>query len=549
MKKLTIVSAVGFGLAVAAYAPAAFADSYPIVTKSAMPSAPPAPATCGSIWDFAFTSCPLTWYGFTVYGTVDMGGSYMTHGTPFDPNFPTGAGYLLGAGGTGATNRLAGFFPGPNGLSQSNIGIKWNEPVGAGWAVIGQAELAFDPYSLLLSNAPQAMQNSIGQAENTQALPYDSSRWGWLAGQIYTGVSNPTWGTLTFGRTNALLNDAIVAYDPMGASYAFSPIGFSGKTAGAGDTEDARWTTAIRYRVNVGSIRLAAMVQPIFGTQYWGYNPNNGAFAAGIGGDVRGIGPGVLSMDFFGTYERDAVNITAVYGGAAGNPFGPAQGTALGWPTTFPAGFLKATISNQTSFMWVGKYSFGSYAPAPVVGKEPPPPSGIPLTLYWGYEFINFANPSDSQSAFRDDGFLFAGPIPAGAGAGAVVPSANGTVIQNNAFNISCGSGTGCFSENFQVLWTGAKYGITKDLDVITGWYHFIQSTYVTGVSCSPANAPNNSRCAGWMDVASVVLDWRFLPKWDAYIGTMYSAAFGGVANADIARTNLATTAGVRFRF
>ena len=36
------------------------------------------------------------------------------------------------------------------------------------------------------------------------------------------------------------------------------------------------------------------------------------------------------------------------------------------------------------------------------------------------------------------------------------------------------------------------------------------------------------------MDAASVVLDWRFLPKWDWYIGTMYSVAFGGIANGDI---------------
>jgi len=29
----------------------------------------------------------------------------------------------------------------------------------------------------------------------------------------------------------------------------------------------------------------------------------------------------------------------------------------------------------------------------------------------------------------------------------------------------------------------------------------------------------------------------------------MYSAAYGGIANGDITRNNLATTAGVRFRF
>ena len=51
------------------------------------------------------------------------------------------------------------------------------------------------------------------------------------------------------------------------------------------------------------------------------------------------------------------------------------------------------------------------------------------------------------------------------------------------------------------------------------------------------------------MDAASVVLDWRFLPKWDWYIGMMYSVADGGIANGDITRNNLATTSGVRFRF
>ncbi len=58
-----------------------------------------------------------------------------------------------------------------------------------------------------------------------------------------------------------------------------------------------------------------------------------------------------------------------------------------------------------------------------------------------------------------------------------------------------------------------------------------------------------HSQCAGWFDVYSAVLDWRFLPKWDAYIGVMYSTAFGGIANGDISTNNVATTAGVRFRF
>ena len=51
------------------------------------------------------------------------------------------------------------------------------------------------------------------------------------------------------------------------------------------------------------------------------------------------------------------------------------------------------------------------------------------------------------------------------------------------------------------------------------------------------------------MNMVSAVLDWRFLPKWDAYIGLMYSIAEGGISNGDIQNNNLATTAGVRFRF
>jgi predicted porin len=514
------------------------ADMDAMVTKAPMTYAPPPAAACGSAYDFFFTKCPLTWYGVTFYGTVDVGGTYQTHGTPFDRNFPTGASYLLGAGGTGATNRTPGFGLGPNGLSQSNVGVKIIEPIApGGWSFVAQGELAFDPYSLLLANAPQALQNGIGVPQNQQALPFDSSRWGWLNTNQYVGFSQPVFGTLTFGRQNALETDGVSAYDPMGGSYAFSPIGYSGKTAGGGDTEDARWTTAIKYRVNIGDIRLSAMGQP-FG--FGAYNPNQGAFSGGIGGDIKHLVPGVISLDAIGTFEKDAVNISNVY---------PGQATPGGWPTTFPAGYIRATLSNQTAFMGLAKWTFGSTSadPRPMVVKGAVPPPASPLiTLYAGYEWIQFASPSDPQTAFRDDGFLF---VPGVGTAGQLGSGFNGTAINNNAFNALCASGTGCTNEIFQVMWTGAKYGITRNLDIIGAYYHFIQSTYVNGVDCSPGAAAANSRCQGWFDTYSVVLDWRFLPKWDAYIGTMYSAAFGGLANGDIARNNLATTAGVRFRF
>jgi predicted porin len=405
-------------------------------------------------------------------------------------------------------------------------------------------ELAFDPYSLLLANAPQAMFNSIGVPENKQLIPYDSSRWGWLAAQNFVGVSSPTWGTLTFGRTNTPLLDAVNAYDPMGGSYGFSVIGNSGLTCGAGDTETCRWTTAIKYRLNVGDFRFVVAGQPFGGTQggYNAFNPNNGAVEGGIGGDFRHIGPGVLSVDVLGAYERDAVNWSTLFPGQA---FFGTSGT----PITFPAGGLKATVSNNTSGMIVAKYSFGSWgAPAaPIVAKGPVPsgPTGIPLTLYAGYEYIQFANPSDPQTtSFKDDGFQFNFVNAAGS-----ILSGNGTTIANNAFNAACGSGTGCSDRIMQSMWAGAKYGVTRDIDLIGAYYHYIQNTFVSGVACGMAVAAANSRCQGYFDGISGVLDWRFLPKWDAYIGTFYTAAYGGLANGDINRNNWATTAGVRFRF
>ena len=37
----------------------------------------------------------LTWYGITLYGTVDIGYTYQNRGTPLNDYFPTGLQYLI----------------------------------------------------------------------------------------------------------------------------------------------------------------------------------------------------------------------------------------------------------------------------------------------------------------------------------------------------------------------------------------------------------------------------------------------------------------------
>jgi hypothetical protein len=57
------------------------------------------------------------------------------------------------------------------------------------------------------------------------------------------------------------------------------------------------------------------------------------------------------------------------------------------------------------------------------------------LPFYAGFELIQFA-PSDPQTSFRDEGFLFVQAAAGGTG-----NSGNGTGINNVAFSVACGTG------------------------------------------------------------------------------------------------------------
>ena len=81
--------------------------------------------------------------------------------------------------------------------------------------------------------------------------------------------------------------------------------------------------------------------------------------------------------------------------------------------------------------------------------------------------------------------------------------------------------GGGCTTEIFQFAWAGVKYGITRNLDFIAANYLEWQETHLlTVLPCARVSRRGYQRVVPrLMDVVSVVLDWRFLPKWDCYIG------------------------------
>ena len=122
----------------------ALADD-PLVTKAPAPALPTPSRACTSVWGFFVTDCPLSWYGVRVYGTIDTGGGYQTHGAPLDPNYAQGSSYLIQK-----MNRRAMWTLAPGALSTSAVGVLVDERFAPGWAFIGQLETSFDPYSLEL---------------------------------------------------------------------------------------------------------------------------------------------------------------------------------------------------------------------------------------------------------------------------------------------------------------------------------------------------------------------------------------------------------------
>jgi predicted porin len=499
MKKIG-VAAASAAVVILTGAGGAYAADLP--TKAAPAAA--GPATCTGFADFFTTACQLAWYGVRFYGTLDVGGSYMTHGTPFDPI--SGVGYF-----PIKDSRVRGFVLAPNALSGSNVGLQVKESLfGTGWNFIGQLEMGFNPYSQTISNNTGSVQEGIGFNLNNEKTPADGSSNGQFYTNLgYAGISHDTWGTLTFGRQLDLGRETVISYDPMGSSLGFSYIGFFGATAGEGQTENARGNTAVKYKVNFGNFHAGVFSQ--IGS-YENGNASQGVIQGNIGTDFR-TGPGLLSVDATAGHTKGAI------GEALANPAGTVSGTTGVVLNPFAPQHLAVSIQDTTGVMLAAKYTWDR------------------LKLYAGYEWIQFAAPSDPVTAFRDAGGVFL---------------QNGVPL--NGFNVVIAPFSGP-DKIQQTAWVGARYSVTDSLDAAVAYYHADFSQTDTSGNCDAHFNTANANCHGWVDAASFLLDWRFAPKWDTYIGTLYSKFQGGQASGYLLTTpggtidNWATTAGIRFRW
>src|SRR5271166_6341738 len=108
----------------------------------------------------------LNWHGVTIYGTVDVGYAYQTHGAPLGGAFYPGLEYNLN-GSKNANSAISSLAE--NGLEQSKIGVKVEEAVGYGWLAIGKLETAFNPLSGELADACASMVQNNGRLYQDQS--------------------------------------------------------------------------------------------------------------------------------------------------------------------------------------------------------------------------------------------------------------------------------------------------------------------------------------------------------------------------------------------
>jgi len=372
----------------------------------------------------------------------------------------------------------------PNGLGQTHVGIKGVEPIVSDWSLVFKFENGFDPYTLQRANGPKSLVQNNTTPLDAQTANGDSSRAGQLFNtETYIGLSNPTYGELLAGRQNSLITDGLGRADPMGAAPIFSVIGVSNTAAGGGDTQTARFNTAAKYRLGVGPFHLAALYQ--FGGYDQG-NGSNGAFSLGITGDF-----GPFSFGAEGAKVKDAVALSNF--------------AQFPLPAGVSANALKATLSNNTNGVLGVRYTFDR------------------ATIYSGWEYILFANPSDAYP----NGFTAIGnyPVPAG-------------FVNSTAYTAH---------KILRVFWTGVKYALRDNLDVAGAYYHYYQNDYNTA-PCTDGGLSASS-CRGALNAFSGMISYRPAKRVEAYGGFLWSQVTGGLASGYLYRVNFAPTVGVRVDF
>jgi predicted porin len=477
--------------------------------------------------DLLTGEAPLTFYGITLYGMLDAGLGWQSAGSGFNGSAPQNVSELISKASKNA------YFGGiQGGLGGYNyVGLKGEQALGvADLKGIFNINTNFSPLSGQLSNGPASLQQNSGLAVFNQNTNGDSSRAGQAFNNYaYVGLSSKTFGELTFGRQNSLTSSTVSGFDILSGSLAFSALGYSGSWSGGGYTEGTKWDNSLKYTYTYNNLFASGMVK--FGE--WGAPQTGGngnwQVAAGV---------------------KDWNNFSATVAG--GHLSGVPKLGALGVGSLLPTGTLTATLADQDVIAAGVKYKFQQW------------------TFSGGYQFFRLTNPSTTQPSTTPTGNL-AGTV------NAANPWTDGNGYQVTSLTTNAyGS-----ASNNSIFWLGTKYSYDSKLDIIGGYYHWLQNQYnttsakiasgaaPTAAACSAARIavtkttassttvgglvtttnPRASNCSGTSDAVSVVVDYHFTKRFDAYAGIMWSGVSGGLASGYQVTGVWAPSVGIRYTF
>jgi predicted porin len=443
------------------------------------------------------SSDSLTMFGVTLYGTVDIGVEYVSHGAPLSQLWSPGLPSFIQNFSNHSITSVNG-----NGLSQSKLGISGVESLHFGdFSGIFRLETGFNPWSGRLVDGPGSLALDNGRPAATKISAGDSSRAGQIFnGVAFAGVSSKTYGTLTFGRHNGLMLDMLSKYDPQQQAQAFSPIALSGTSGGLGDTQSNRLDNSIKYNLQVGPARFGY----IHGFGSDGYVPQS-SNEVSIGADIAGFSIDALWGVVHGEVAASslsAANITAL-------------NSALPLPAWSMSNTLAATVSDNTGYSVQMSYNAKDY---------------FPVKFYLGWERIKYNNPSHT---------LPGGTIDIGGyqlGASNATNADIGNLVNNTAFGIQ---------KIFQISWIGARWSVTPQFDLTAAGYGYNQKSFNAN-GCTNASATS---CAGELADISLVGDWHFTKRFDTYAGVNWSRVQNGLASGFLFTSEYSPMVGVRFNF
>jgi predicted porin len=304
----------------------------------------------------------LTWHGITLYGVIDIGLQYDTHGAPFTPYRPSASGNIVRQNSDHSVTGLT-----PSNMGQSRIGLQGIEALNDDWSAIFQAEAFFNPQSGEIADSLKSLTVNNGRSLAAQTVGVDGSSAGQAFQTAFVGLKSAQFGTLTFGRQTTLLLEGTIKYDPNYNASAFGLLGASNTYSGGGAQEDNRLDSTAKYYWSFNDlVHIGALYK---------FNGSNGsantAFQADIGAQYAGA-----SVDTYYSKANSAITATSLTAAQV------AKLPALGYSIS---NSLAATISDNTAYALMAFYEID------------------PFKVFAGYEHIKYANPTTALSAGYND--------------------------------------------------------------------------------------------------------------------------------------------------